>query len=142
MFRYLNHRFHWKNFSFQIPDGFYLDCMPEMEADNFLWLWFFDEKHSLTRHVAEDCADTKTELEAVITDIAPEWASPVKPIMLNGLCGHYTEYHLSYSRYHEAWLQLDGNAAFNIVISGSTEFSNAEIAAVFAAVDPRMEQEV
>lgn len=142
MLLYHNYRFYWKNLSFQIPDGFFLDSKPEMEIDNFLRLWFFDGKHSLTLHIVENGSDTKCEMERIITEIIPEWSSPIEPVTINGLSGHYAEYHLSCSKYYEAWLHLEGAAVLNIVIAGFIKLSDADIAAVFAAIDPKIGQEM
>lgn len=141
MLHYHNHRFHRKNFSFQIPDGFFLDTEPEVEADNYLRLWLPDQKNSLTVDFAENCADTKSELEGVIADMEPRWSSPVEAVTVNGLGGHYAEYHLTHSRYYELWLNLAEGAAVNIVIRTPDELSGADLSAVLAALDPKMEQE-
>ena len=140
MFLYHNHRFYWNNISFQIPNGFYLETEPEMEANAFLWLWFPDRQNSLTLHFFDDCMDTKTELENVISEITPQWSSPIEAITVNGLRGYHARYHLCHERYYEAWLQLEDSAAFNMVIKETTEQSDAEIAAIFSAIDPKWEQ--
>ena len=141
MLHYFNHRFHWKNFSFQIPDGFYLDSEPEVQTDNFLWLWAPDKSFYLTLHILDDCADTKSELEAVIADMSPEWSSPVEPITINGLHGHHATYHLCYSHYYEAWLQIESGAAFNIVMENPDGVLDTDTAAVLTAIDPKLEQQ-
>lgn len=141
MFRYLNHRFHWNNFSFQIPDGFYLDSEPGEESDNFLWLWFPNGKYALTLHVLNDCSDTKSELESVIADMTPEWSSPIEPITVNGFHGHHAAYHQCHPHYYEVWLQIADSAAFNIVMENPNGVLDADTAAVIAAIDPRLDQE-
>ena len=141
MFRYFNHRFHWKNFSFQIPDGFYLDCDPEPSGGNTMWLQSPNFDFYISIDIQIDSEGTQEALRDVIIDMMPECVAPIRPVSVNGLCGHHASYRLIRPRYYELFLDLGGGELLNIVIWSSNDSVYDQTAAAIAALDLRKEPE-
>ena len=141
MFRYLNHRVHWKNMSFQIPDGFYLDSDPELSDKNIIWLISPEHDFHLSIHILPDSEDTLTVLSDEIADMMPTCISPIQPISISGFHGHHAAYRLIRPRYYELYLDLDCGELLNIVIWSTDDAIYDKTTAIVAALDIRREEE-
>lgn len=137
MLRYLKHRFQWGDISFQIPDGFYFDSEPGEECDNFMRLWEPHKNYSLSLYISTECSDTRAELEDMIEDLRPESMVPIETLSINGFHGHQCNYKFCIPEYYEAWLDIGNGAALNVLLENMKGALDADIDAVWAAIDPR-----
>lgn len=135
MFQYLNHRFHWNNISFQIPDGFYLDSDPEMPDKNTIWLVSPNLDFHISKTILNGGEDTRTVLSDSITDMMPKSVSPIAPISINGLHGHHASFRLTRSRYYEILLALNCDALLDIVMWSTDDSLYDQTAATIAVLD-------
>ena len=135
MFQYLNHRFHWNNISFQIPDGFYLDSDPEMPDKNTIWLVSPNLDFHISITILNGGEDTRTVLSDSITDMMPKSVSPIAPISINGLHGHHASFRLTRSRYYEILLALNCDALLDIVMWSTDDSLYDQTAATIAVLD-------
>ena len=140
MFRYLNHRFHRNNISFQIPDGYYLDSDPEMPDKNTIWLASPRLDFHISITVLTGGEDTFSALSDSITDMMPKCISPIEPISINGLRGHHASYRLTRSQYYEVFLDLGHGELLNIVMWGTDDSIYARTTATITALDLRCEE--
>ena len=139
MFRYLNHRFHWNNISFQIPDSYYFDSDPELPDKNAMWLVAPGRDFHISINIVPRGGDTLAALSDVIIEMIPDKCiSPIKEISVNGLHGHHASYALARSRYYEIFLDF-GSGMLNIVIWGSDDSVYDKTSAAIAALDLRSE---
>ena len=141
MFRYLNHRFHWNNISFQIPDGYYLDSDPEMPDKNSIWLISptLDFRVSITITTCSE--DTLSALSASISDMNPELIAPIAPISVSGLRGHHASYRLIRPRYYEVYLDLGHGELLNIVMWSTDDSIYDKTAKAIADLDFQRDKE-
>ena len=135
MFHYLNHRFHWNNISFQIPDGYYLDSDPEMPDKNTIWLVSPNLDFHISITILNGGEDTRTVLSDSITDMMPKSVSPIAPISINGLHGHHASFRLTRSRYYEILLALNCDALLDIVMWSTDDSLYDQTAATIAVLD-------
>lgn len=135
MFQYLNHRFHWNNISFQIPDGYYLDSDPEMPDKNTIWLVSPNLDFHISITILNGGEDTRTVLSDSITDMMPKSVSPIAPISINGLHGHHASFRLTRSRYYEILLDLNCDALLDIVMWSTDDSLYDQTAATIAVLD-------
>ena len=135
MFRYLNHRFHWKKISFQIPDGYYLDSDPEIPDKNTIWLASPHLDFHISITVLTGGEDTFSALSDSITDMMPKCISQIDPISIGGLHGHHASYCLTRSRYYEVFLDLGHGELLNIVMWGTDDAIYDKTTATIAALD-------
>ena len=135
MFQYLNHRFHWNNISFQIPDGFYLDSDPEMPDKNTIRLVSPNLDFHISITILNGGEDTRTVLSDSITDMMPKSVSPIAPISINGLHGHHASFRLTRSRYYEILLALNCDALLDIVMWSTDDSLYDQTAATIAVLD-------
>ena len=138
MFRYLNHRFHWNNISFQIPDGFYFDCDPDAPGKNTMWLISPDRSFHISIDIVTHTKDTFQALKEEITDMMPQYISPIEPISLNGLHGHHASYRLMHPRYYEIFLNLGNGELLNIVMWSTDDDIYDKTTAAIAAFNFRL----
>ena len=141
MFHYLNHRFHWNNISFQIPDGYYLDSDPEMPDKNSIWLISpkLDFRVSITITTCSE--DTLSTLSNSISDMNPQLIAPIAPISFNGLRGHHAAYRLIRPRYYEIFLDLGLGELLNVLMWSTNDDIYDKTAEVIAALDFRCDKE-
>ena len=135
MFRYLNHRFHWNNISFQIPDGYYLDSDPEMPDKNSIWLLSPTLDFRIAITIMRSNKDTLSALSDSISDMNPELIAPIAPISINGLHGHHASYRLIRPRYYEMYLDLGHGELLNIVVWCTDDSIYDKTAEVIANLD-------
>ena len=139
MFHYLNHRFHWNNISFQIPDGYYLDSDPEMPDKNSIWLVSPTLDFRVAITITTCSEDTISALNSSISDMNPELIAPIAPISVNGLRGHHASYRLIRPRYYEAYLDLGLGELLNILIWSYDDSIYTKTAGIIASLDFRTE---
>lgn len=72
MLLYKNHRFHFANVSFQIPEGYFLDTDPEENANNCIRLWNPDRHYSVEVRVDDDSKGSEMELAYVLQGMKPK----------------------------------------------------------------------
>ena len=139
MFQYLNHRFHWNNISFQIPDGFYLDSDPEMPDKNTIWLVSPNLDFHISITILNGGEDTRTVLSDSITDMKPALIAPIAPFSISTLGGHHASYRLIRPRYYEAYLDLGLGELLNILIWSYDDSIYTKTAGIIASLDFRTE---
>ena len=137
MFHYLNHRFHWNNISFQIPDGYYLDSDPELPDKNSIWLISPKLDFRVAITIMTDSEGTLSALSNSISDMKPQLVAPIAPFSVSGLRGHHAAYRLIHPRYHEVFLDLGHGELLNILIWSSDDSIYDKTNEVIAALDPK-----
>lgn len=137
MLQYVNHRFHSKGVSFQIPDGYFLNSEPGEEKDDMLYLYAPDKSFHVMMQIEEDCDGSADELETVLDDMAATVVYPISPVAVNGLSGHHTTYRTKRTQYYEVWFDISVGVALSIVIETYGDIMDIDTAAVIAAIDPR-----
>ena len=137
MFRYLNHRFHRNNISFQIPDGYYLDSDPEMPEKNSVWLISPNLDFHIAIAITTDSGDTRSALSHSISDMNTKCVTPIEPLSLSGLQCHHASYHLTRSRYYEVYLELGRSELLNIVMRSANDSLYAKSPQALASLDFR-----
>ena len=139
MFHYLNHRFHWNNISFQIPDGYYLDSDPEMPDKNSIWLISPTLDFRVAITIMASSEDTISALSASISDMKPALIAPIAPFSISTLGGHHASYRLIRPRYYEAYLDLGLGELLNILIWSYDDSIYTKTAGIIASLDFRTE---
>ena len=139
MFRYKNHRFHYENISFRIPDEFFLDANPDEDTDDYLKLVAPDESYYIDIRFEQDCMDAKSELESVLHDLNAEIFCPVAPISMNGLSGYQSTYKDKRTQYYEAWFDIEDGFTLDMLITTKGDVLSIDTDAVITAIDPRRE---
>lgn len=137
MFHYLNHRFHWNNISFQIPDGYYLDSDPELPDKHSIWLISPKLDFRVAITIMTGSEDSRSALNDSIADMNPELTAPIAPLSINGLHGHHASYRLIRPRYYEVYLDLGHGELLNIVMWSSDDSIYTKTAEAIAALNFR-----
>lgn len=83
MFCYKNHRLNVHKVSFQIPDGYFINTEPGMEADNFIRLESPGHDHIVDVRFYRDCASPEEELASVMEGMNATTLM-LRPILLYG----------------------------------------------------------
>lgn len=121
MLLYKNGRFYGEKVSFLVPDGFYLEVDPEIIGEYGFCAWSPQRDCLCCWRSYDGCGGTAAELE---TRFFPECGcvplSPVTPIQLNGLSGHFVFYRDLQKQYYEARFDLtDGDQlSFSVEAQG------------------------
>ena len=139
MLQYNNHRFHCGPISFQIPEGFILAPGDGTSFAETLRLYAPDESFTLELRVEEDCMASVLELASVIHDLEPTVVYPIESLSVNGLHGYHAAYRCRRTQYYEAWFDMEKGRALNLIIKTHGDILAVDTAAVFAAVDPRLQ---
>ena len=141
MFHYLNHRLHWNNISFQIPNGYYLDSDPELPDKHTIWLISPNRDYRAAVTIMPSDEDTLSALSASISDMNGELITPIAPISVGGLHGHHASYRLTRPRYYEVFLDLGHGELLNILIWSADNGIYGKTAEVIAALDFQCDKE-
>lgn len=139
MFRYQNHRFYCSCFSYQIPDGYFIDTNPDEDTDDYMRLVSPNETFSVDIRLEQDCERSDGELASIIHDITATVVYPTSPIELNGLQGHHATYRTKQSQYYEARFDLPDSQALCLLIITAGDILSIDTTAVVAAIAPRLE---
>jgi len=137
MLCYKNHRFHYGQISFQIPDGYYIDTDPELISDNSLHLHSPDKLHRLDLQVDTSSKGAIKELAAVLRDMKHTLVQPTSLLSLNGLTGVHAAYKAEGNQYYEAWVDIARGVSMLILISSKRDIAKIDTAAILTAVDLR-----
>ena len=137
MLCYKNHRFYAHNASFKIPDGYFIDTEPGMEADECIHLWGPNGDYSVEVRMHTDSANAEASLESVLNGMRPTILKPVSPISINNMTGYEATYRHTRNQYYELWLDIDEGVTMCIVILTSKDILQVDSAAVTAAIDPQ-----
>ena len=89
MFCYKNHRLNVHNVSFQIPDGYFINTEPGMEADNFIHLESSDHGHIVDVRFYHECASPEEELASVMEGMNATTLKPAAATEVGGLFGYH-----------------------------------------------------
>lgn len=138
MLLYKNHRFHFANLSFQIPEDYFLDTDPEEDANNCIRLWAPGKHYSVVIRVDENSRGSEMELAYVLQGMNPKILHPIRPISVNGLSGHHATYRNTRTQYYELWLNVDADVTLLILVVTKEDILKTDVDAVIAAIDPRV----
>lgn len=138
MLLYKNHRFHFANVSFQIPEGYFLDTDPEENANNCIRLWDPDKRYSVEIRVDDNTRGSEMELAYVLQGMNPRILNPIRPTTINGLSGHHATYRNTRTQYYEIWLDIDADVALLILVVTKEDILKLDVASVISAIDPRV----
>ncbi len=107
MLLYKNGRFYGKKVSFLLPDGFYFEDDPDINVEHGFCAWPPEKDYLCSWNFYEDCWGSKAELE---NWLSPECGfislTPITPIQMNGLSGHFLLYKNRQAQYYEARFDL------------------------------------
>ena len=107
MLQYKNGRFYAPGVSFALPEGFYLETMPEVCSEYGLAAWTPDKKYYLEWDLEEGCMGTERELTEMTS---PDWGarrhSPVTAVQAGALSGHRALYENKNGTFLEVRLAL------------------------------------
>ena len=137
MFCYKNHRLNVHKVSFQIPDGYFINTVPGMEADDFIHLESPDHGHIVDVRFYQNCAGPKEELVSVVEGMNATMLRPVTDVEVGGLLGCHATYRMVKSQYYELWLISEPGIAMCIGVNTEDEILNVDVAAIVAAIDPQ-----
>ena len=107
MLQYKNGKLHTNGFSFEIPEGFYLNTVPGSTHENMVEFFAPEKTFSICFKFEDDCEDIQTELEYDLTEDAGGIAlKPIKDVVVNGIKGkelystggRMQDYHLRLSK--------------------------------------------
>lgn len=141
MLCYKNHRFHHRQVSFQIPEGFYIDTEPELVSDNSLHLYSPDMLYRLDLQIVTTSNGSSEELASVLRDMKHTLVRPTLLLSINGLTGVHAAYRSEGTQYYEAWLDIATGVSMLILVSSKLSIEKIDTAAIVAAVDPRLPME-
>jgi len=141
MFRYQNHRFYCSCFSYQIPDGYFIDTNPDEDSDDYMKLVSPDKSFSMDIRLEQNCKCSNAELASIIHDITATIDYPITSIELNGLHGHHAIYRTKQSQYYEARFDLPDDQSLCLLIIATDDILSIDTAAIVTAIAPRLEIE-
>lgn len=93
MLLYKNGRFYSDKFSFLLPEGFYFEDDPEVNYEHGFCAWPPGRDYLCVWHIYENSRGSAVELANwLLPECGFVGLSPVTPIQVNGLSGHYLLY--------------------------------------------------
>ncbi len=145
MLLYKNHRLYHENFSFAIPNGFFLDTEHNSECpDETVNLVSEDMRFAVQLSILYQTGEAADELAHIIMCINAYVIEAVKPFTINGLHGCCATYTSDGDYYHELRLDLDdgedGINEFLVIIRTEDVIeSQKDVAAIIRLIEPRRE---
>ena len=107
MILFQNGRFYRDKVSFLVPDGFYFEEDREINEEHGFCVWSPEKDFLCSWNFYEGCMGSRAELE---NWLSPECGftplSPITPIQINGLPGHFLLYKNQRDQYYEARFDL------------------------------------
>lgn len=95
MLHYLNGRFCADSFSFILPDGFYLETVPELCYEEGFGAWTPDKQNYIEWQIEVDCGGTKEELSKLfVPGTGMHLLEDIKEVEVNGVRGHMAFYRM------------------------------------------------
>ncbi len=93
MLKFENGKFHALGVSFTLPDGFYLETVPDFCYIRGFGAWTPDRKNYVEWQIEDGCGETEQELKDLFyPGTGMILLGEIKPISVNGLRGHMAIY--------------------------------------------------
>lgn len=95
MLHYLNGRFCTDSFSFVLPNGFYLETVPDFCFEKGFGAWTPDKQNYIEWRVEDDCDGTEEELSRLFAaGSGMKLLEGIKTVEVNGVRGHMAFYRM------------------------------------------------
>lgn len=107
MLQYKNHRLHYNNFSFAIPNNYYLNTEADDCTADTVYLVSEDMRYLVELSLQYQTKGAADELASVIIDLDCPVIEAVAPFSINGLQGFCATYTSGGDYYHELRLDLE-----------------------------------
>lgn len=95
MLHYLNGRFCTDSFSFVLPNGFYLETVPDFCFEQGFGAWTPDKQSYIEWRVEDGCDGIEDELNRLFAaGTGMKLLEGIKEVEVNGVCGHMAFYRM------------------------------------------------
>lgn len=117
MLMYENGRFSALGVSFALPDGCWLETVPEFCYERGFGAWSTDRLIYLEWQIEDGCEDTKKELSDLFRPgMGMHPLKDIEPVTVNGLYGHRAMYSASGEQLMEMRLTVSGDTQISLLI--------------------------
>lgn len=122
MLLYKNGRFYSDKFSFLLPEGFYFEDDPEVNYEHGFCAWPPGRDYLCVWHIYENSRGSAVELANwLLPECGFVGLSPVTPIQVSGLSGHYLLYKNRRNQYYEARFDLGDGEELSFLVETAGE---------------------
>ena len=144
MLQYKNHRLYLDNFSFAIPNNYYLDLENDEIAADMIHLFSEDMRFLVDLCIQYQTRGAGDELTHVLLDLACPVIEAMTPFSINGLDGYCATYTSGGDYYHELRLDLwendEGVTEFVVIIRTEDVIeSKNDVADIISLIAPMRE---